>query len=111
MDLLIFGYFATFFSAVSFLPQAIKTIKTRDVTGLSLLTYICLFLASLSWFTYGVVLNDIPLMATYFLTTFPNAVNFLKKRKIVIIFQIQLTARWKFLVIILKIVKMIYFLL
>ena len=45
MDLLIFGYFATFFSAVSFLPQAIKTIKTRDVTGLSLLTYICLFLA------------------------------------------------------------------
>ena len=70
MDLLIFGYFATFFSAVSFLPQAIKTIKTRDVTGLSLLTYICLFLASLSWFTYGVVLNDIPLMATNFLTIF-----------------------------------------
>ena len=70
MDLLIFGYFATFFSAVSFLPQAIKTIKTRDVSGLSLLTYVCLFLASLSWFTYGVVLNDIPLMATNFLTTF-----------------------------------------
>ena len=70
MDLLIFGYFATFFSAVSFLPQAIKTIKTRDVSGLSLLTYVCLFLASLSWFTYGVVLNDIPLMATYYLATF-----------------------------------------
>ena len=70
MDLLIFGYFATFFSAVSFLPQAIKTIKTRDVTGLSLLTYICLFLASLAWSTYGVVLNDIPLMTTNFLTTF-----------------------------------------
>ena len=72
MDLLIFGYFATFFSAVSFLPQAIKTIKTRDVTGLSLLTYICLFLASLSWFTYGVVANgdscdskfiDLPLLS------------------------------------------------
>ena len=55
--------------AISFLPQAIKTIKTQDINGLSLLTYLFLFLGSLSWFIYGIVLTDVPLMSTNFLTT------------------------------------------
>ncbi len=70
MDFSILGYFATFFSAVGFLPQAIKTVRTRDVQSLSLSTYICLFFASLSWFSYGIYLGDIPLVATNTLTTF-----------------------------------------
>jgi len=49
MDFAILGYVATFFSATSFLPQAIKTVRTRDVQSLSLITYIFLFAASLSW--------------------------------------------------------------
>ena len=35
MELVAFGYLAAFFTAISFLPQAIKTIKTRDINGLS----------------------------------------------------------------------------
>ena len=69
MNLLIFGYFAAFFTAVSFLPQAIKTVKTRETAGLSLLTYLFLFLGSLSWFIYGVYLTDYPLMIPNSLTT------------------------------------------
>ena len=69
MNLLIFGYFAAFFTAVSFLPQAIKTVKTRETAGLSLLTYLFLFLGSLSWFIYGVYLTDYPLIITNSLTT------------------------------------------
>ena len=69
MNLLIFGYFAAFFTAVSFLPQAIKTVKTRETAGLSILTYLFLFLGSLSWFIYGVYLTDYPLMITNSLTT------------------------------------------
>ena len=69
MNFLIFGYFAVFFTTVSFLPQAIKTLRTRNVEGLSLLTYLFLFLGSLSWFLYGNYLNDIPLMATNSMTT------------------------------------------
>ena len=69
MNLIIFGYFAAFFTAVSFLPQAIKTVRTRETTGLSLLTYLFLFLGSLSWFIYGLYLNDYPLMVTNSLTT------------------------------------------
>jgi MtN3 and saliva related transmembrane protein len=69
MNLLIFGYFAAFFTAVSFLPQAIKTVRTRETAGLSLLTYLFLFLGSLSWFIYGLYLTDYPLMITNSLTT------------------------------------------
>ena len=69
MELAIFGYTAAFCTAVSFLPQAVKTIKTKDTKGLSLLTYLFLFFGSLSWFVYGMVLADIPLMSTNFLTT------------------------------------------
>lgn len=69
MDFAILGYMATFFSATSFLPQAIKTVRTRDVQSLSLITYIFLFAASLSWFGYGIYLQDIPLIATNTLTS------------------------------------------
>ena len=69
MELAIFGYIAAFCTAVSFLPQAVKTIKTKDTNGLSLLTYIFLFLGSLSWFIYGIVLTDVPLMGTNLLTS------------------------------------------
>ena len=61
MELPIFGYIAAFCTAISFLPQAIKTVKTKDTNGLSLLTYLFLFFGSLSWFIYGIVLTDIPL--------------------------------------------------
>jgi len=69
MELAIFGYIAAFCTAVSFLPQAVKTIKTKDINGLSFLTYLFLFFGSLSWFIYGIVLTDVPLMSTNFLTT------------------------------------------
>jgi MtN3 and saliva related transmembrane protein len=69
MELAIFGYIAAFCTAVSFLPQAVKTIRTKDTNGLSLLTYLFLFFGSLSWFIYGIVLSDVPLMGTNFLTT------------------------------------------
>ena len=69
MNLLIFGYFSAIFTAVSFLPQAIKTVKTRQTAGLSLLNYLFLFLGSLSWFIYGFYLTDYPLMITNSLTT------------------------------------------
>ena len=69
MNFAILGYIATFFSATAFLPQAMKTIRTRDVQSLSLITYIFLFSASLSWFSYGIYLRDIPLIATNTLTS------------------------------------------
>ena len=43
MDFSIFGYLAAICTAVSFLPQAIKTVKTKNTEGLSLTTYVFLF--------------------------------------------------------------------
>ena len=69
MNFSILGYFATFFSAVGFLPQAIKTVQTREVQSLPLVTYIFLFCASVSWLSYGIYLGDIPLIVTNTLTS------------------------------------------
>lgn len=69
MNFVIIGYLAAFFTAVSFLPQSIKTIKTREVRGLSVLTYLFLFLGSISWLVYGSLQSDMPLIVTNSLTT------------------------------------------
>ena len=69
MNFSIFGYLAAICTAVSFLPQAIKTVKTKNTEGLSLTTYVFLFFGSLFWFIYGIYSKDIPLVATKTLTT------------------------------------------
>ena len=69
MNLIFFGNFEEIFTSFSFLPQAVKTVRTRETAGLSLLTYLFLFLGSLSWFIYGFYLTDYPLMITNSLTT------------------------------------------
>jgi len=69
MNFVIIGYLAAFFTAVSFLPQTIKTIKTREVAGLSVITYLFLFFGSLSWLVYGYYLKDFPILTTNTLTT------------------------------------------
>ena len=74
MNFVIIGYFAAFFTAFSFLPQAIKTIQTRDVRGLSLITYLFLFLGSVSWLVYGYFLNDLPILTTNTLTTISTSI-------------------------------------
>ncbi|NIJ41538.1 uncharacterized protein with PQ loop repeat [Parvibaculum indicum] len=36
------GYIAAFLTTVAFVPQALKTIRTRDTSGISLAMYVCL---------------------------------------------------------------------
>tara|TARA_Y100000768_G_C23686968_1_gene544959 strand:+ start:346 stop:600 length:255 start_codon:yes stop_codon:yes gene_type:complete len=69
MDFSIFGYLAAVCTAVSFLPQAVKTVRTKNTEGLSLITYVFLFFGSLFWFIYGIYTKDVPLVATNTLTT------------------------------------------
>jgi MtN3 and saliva related transmembrane protein len=49
----ILGTVAAFLTTVSFVPQAIKTIRTRDVSGISLLMYLMLFAGGILWAIYG----------------------------------------------------------
>lgn len=49
----ILGTVAAFLTTASFVPQAIKTIRTRDVSGISLLMYIMLLAGGILWALYG----------------------------------------------------------
>ena len=58
----IIGYVAGICTAVCFLPQTVRTIKTKDTRGLSLLSYIIYALGMGSWIIYGAYLNSLQMM-------------------------------------------------
>ena len=52
------GYVAAVLTTVSFVPQAFKTIRTKDVSGISLSMYLIFTVGVLLWFAYGVSLGN-----------------------------------------------------
>ncbi|MBI4712614.1 MAG: SemiSWEET transporter, partial [Planctomycetes bacterium] len=60
--LLVLGLVAAAFSTGSFLPQVIRSWKTKRTHDLSLITLLMLFVGSILWFTYGIILKDIPII-------------------------------------------------
>lgn len=55
------GFLAAILTTISFLPQTIKTIKTRCVKDLSLGMYGLLTTGVFLWFLYGVLIKDLPI--------------------------------------------------
>ena len=52
------GYIGAFLTTISFLPQAIQTIKTRDTSGISFLMY-ALFVSGVAfWLVYGILIGN-----------------------------------------------------
>ncbi len=60
VDLL--GFIATAFTTFSFVPQVWRTWKTRDVSGISLPTYVIITLGLVLWLLYGWIKGDVPLI-------------------------------------------------
>ncbi len=58
----ILGLVATAFTTSSFAPQVWKTWKSKDVSGVSLPTYLILTIGLFLWLVYGVLKGDMPLM-------------------------------------------------
>ena len=56
------GYIAGICTAVVFLPQSIQTLKTKNVKGLSLSTYVIYNIGMISWILYGVNLHSLPMI-------------------------------------------------
>ncbi|MBN2615196.1 MAG: SemiSWEET transporter [Bacteroidales bacterium] len=56
------GYVAAILTTASFVPQAIKTIRTRNTQGISLVMYLMFSTGVLLWFIYGIVTDDIPIL-------------------------------------------------
>ena len=60
----ILGFIAATITAVSFLPQAIKTIKTRQTRDISLIMYIVYTIGVILWLIYGILIINFPLILT-----------------------------------------------
>jgi MtN3 and saliva related transmembrane protein len=58
------GALAAILSTVSFMPQAVKIIRTRDTSAISTGMYAVTVLGFVSWTTYGVLLGAWPIAAS-----------------------------------------------
>jgi MtN3 and saliva related transmembrane protein len=69
MNLEWMGVLAATCTTLSFVPQAVKTIRTRDTSGISLWMYLIFTFGIACWFGYGFFLNSWPMIIS-------NAVTF-----------------------------------
>lgn len=56
------GLVATVFTTSSFIPQVWRTWQTRDVSGISLPTYVIITIGLALWLMYGILRDDLPLI-------------------------------------------------
>jgi MtN3 and saliva related transmembrane protein len=52
------GLFAGLCTTISFIPQLIRTIKTRDTSGISLYMYIIFIIGVMLWLTFGIMISS-----------------------------------------------------
>lgn len=58
------GMAAGSISAITFLPQVIKTWKTKRADDISLLMFTFATVSVIMWLAYGIILRDIPIIYT-----------------------------------------------
>ncbi len=79
IDLL--GTLAATLTTLSFLPQALHTLRTRDVSGISLAMYSAFTLGVALWLAYGVMLGEWPIIiANAFTLALASIILFIKWR-------------------------------
>ncbi len=64
----IIGYCAAFLTTVAFLPQAIQSWRTRDLSGISLGMYSLFTFGVGLWLVYGLIIEKWPLILANALT-------------------------------------------
>ena len=62
------GYLAAFLTTISFLPQVIHTLKTKDVSGISLLMYSTFVAGVFLWLIYGILIKNQVIIVANFVT-------------------------------------------
>jgi MtN3 and saliva related transmembrane protein len=56
------GYPAAFLTTIAFVPQAWKSWRTRDLSGISLPMYTLFTLGVAFWLAYGALLGSVPII-------------------------------------------------
>lgn len=62
MNIETLGFIAAVLTTSSFLPQVIKTVRTKDTSGISLYMYLFFVLGIILWFIYGLRINSMPII-------------------------------------------------
>lgn len=62
------GYAAATLTTLAFVPQALKTIRSRDTRGISLGMYVVFTIGIVCWFGYGLVLGSWPMIVSNAIT-------------------------------------------
>jgi len=62
------GYSAAVLTTIAFVPQALHSWKTRDLSGISLPMYGLFSLGVLGWLVYGYLIYSWPIMAANSIT-------------------------------------------
>ncbi|MBY0435027.1 MAG: SemiSWEET transporter [Cyclobacteriaceae bacterium] len=59
----ILGLLAGTLTTIAFIPQVIKTYQSRSAKDLSLVMFLIFFTGTGLWLTYGLLRNDVPVIA------------------------------------------------
>lgn len=62
------GFVAATLTTLSFVPQAVRTIRTRDTRGISLWMYVMFTVGLACWLAYGFVLMSWPMILSNIVT-------------------------------------------
>jgi MtN3 and saliva related transmembrane protein len=62
------GYPAAFLTTVAFVPQAWKSWRTRDLTGISLPMYALFTMGVALWLAYGITIGSMPIIVANTIT-------------------------------------------
>lgn len=81
----ILGLIAATLTTISFFPQAVKIIKTRDARSISLVMYSILVVGIAMWVVYGFLVGDLPILLANIITLIPTLV--------ILVIKIRETAR------------------
>ena len=67
-----FGYIAAILTTAAFLPQLIKTFKTKKAEDVSLVTLIMFICGLVSWIIYGYRISSLPILIANIITLILN---------------------------------------
>ena len=79
MNVDIFGYLAAVLTTAAFLPQLIKTLKTKKADDVSLTTLIMFIIGVLSWVIYGYQISSTPILIANLITLILNLLILISK--------------------------------
>ena len=74
-----FGYFAAILTTAAFLPQLIKTLKTKKADDVSLITLVMFISGLFSWIIYGYRISSTPILVANLITLVLNLMILISK--------------------------------